>query len=125
MAFGVRERTKQGDQPKPTRHFSKKQEDAVAKATGGQTTANSGATPWQKGDILTEQFLVECKTKTTASESISVKKEWFEKNKQEAAFMGKPYSAVVFNFGPDQTNYYVIDEYLFQDLLDYLKTKQE
>jgi hypothetical protein len=39
-------------------------------------------------------------------------------------FMGKPYSAVVINFGPGEENYYVIDEYLFQELLEYLKTKE-
>lgn len=37
--------------------------------------------------------------------------------------MGKPYSAVVFNFGPDEKNYYIIDEYLFTDFLDYLEKK--
>lgn len=37
--------------------------------------------------------------------------------------MGKPYSALVFNFGPDEPNYYVIDKYLFQDLLEYLEKK--
>jgi hypothetical protein len=31
--------------------------------------------------------------------------------------MGKDYTAVVFNFGPDQENYYVIDEKTFQELL--------
>mgnify|MGYP003299143215 CR=1 FL=1 len=46
-------------------------------------------------------------------------KEWLEKNTQEAVFMGKPYSAIVFNFGPDEENHYIIDEYLFQELLEY------
>ena len=108
MAIGVRERVKEGQKPTPTRVFSKKQETAIAKATGGQRTPNSGATPWSKGDVLTEQFLLEAKTKTTHSESISVKKEWFTKNRQEMVFMGKPYSAVVINFGPGEENYYVI-----------------
>jgi hypothetical protein len=64
----------------PTRHFSNKQEQAVAKAIGGRQTPNSGAVTWIKGDVLTKGangFLLECKTKTTASESISIKKEWF------------------------------------------------
>ena len=74
--------------------------------------------------MLTEQFLLEAKTKTTHSESISIKKEWFDKNRQEMVFMGKPYSAVVFNFGPGEENHYIIDEYLFQELLEYLKTKE-
>lgn len=125
MAAGVRQRIKEGENPKPTRYFSSKQEKAVAKAIGGRQTANSGATPWQKSDVLSEQFAIECKTKTTASESISIKKEWFEKQKQEAVFMGKPYSAVVFSFGPDQENHYIIDEYLFQFLQEKLNELDE
>lgn len=125
MAFGIKERIKEGDGPKPTRYFSSKQEKAVAKAIGGKQTANSGATMWQKGDILLENWVIEAKTKTTHSESISIKKEWFDKNKQEMAFMGKQHQAIVFNFGPDEENHYIIDEYLFQDLIDYLKIKQE
>ena len=120
MAVGLKQRIKEGENPKPTRYFSSRQEKSVAKAIGGRQTANSGATPWQKSDVLSEQFAVECKTKTTASESISIKKEWFEKQKQEAVFMGKPYSAIVFSFGPDQENHYIIDEYLFQFLKDKL-----
>lgn len=120
MAAGVRQRVKEGENPKPTRYFSAKQEKTVAKAIGGRQTANSGATPWQKSDVLSEQFAIECKTKTTASESISIKKEWFTKQKQEAVFMGKPYSAVVFSFGPDEENHYIIDEYLFQFLQEKL-----
>jgi hypothetical protein len=32
-------------------------------------------------------------------------------------FMGKKHQAIVFNFGPDEENHYIIDEYLFQFLL--------
>lgn len=109
----------------PTRYYSHKQESSVAKATGGNLTPNSGATMFAKGDLVTEQFLIECKTKTTHSDSISIKKSWIDKNEQEALFMGKKYSALVFSFGPDEPNHYIIDEYLFQDLIEYLKTKQE
>ena len=105
---------------KPTRFYSKKQENSVAKAVGGSRNLNSGATMFIKGDCVTDKFLLECKTKTTHSDSISIKKEWIEKNRSEALFMGKPYSAVVFNFGPDEENHYIIDEYLFKELLDYL-----
>lgn len=56
---------------------------------------------------------------------MSIKKEWIEKNRQEAVFMGKPYTAVVFNFGPGEENHYIIDEWLFQELVEYLKTKKE
>lgn len=124
MAIGHKERIKDGERGKSTRFYSKKQETAIADATGGQRTPNSGATAWSKGDVLTEQFLLEAKTKTTHSDSIKINKEWFEKNKQEMAFMGKPYSAIVFNFGPGEENHYIIDEYLFLELLEYLKDKE-
>lgn len=53
MALGVRERHKEGENI-PTRARSSAQEKQVAKAVGGKTTANSGATMFGgKGDILT------------------------------------------------------------------------
>ncbi len=104
----------------PTRSFSKKQENYVAKKFGGDRVKNSGATVFAKGDVNLDNFLIECKTKTTLSESISIKKEWLEKNEKEALFMGKKYSALAFNFGPNEKNYYIIDEYLFELLLDKL-----
>ena len=125
MAAGVRTRQKEGELPKPTRYYSSKQEKQVAQAVGGRQTANSGATPFQKGDILTNNMLLECKTKTSPSESISIKKEWLVKNESERVCMGKKYSAIAFNFGPDENNYYIIDEFLFQDLLDYLNMKED
>ena len=125
MALGLKQREKEGSKPLPTRHFSKIQEDSVAKAIGGKRTPNSGATPWSKSDVLSDKFAIECKTKTTNSESISIKKEWFTKQKQEATFMGKPYSAVVFNFGPGEENHYIIDEYLFLELISHLNTLEE
>ena len=128
MAIGVRQRFKEGSSPTPTRHFSAKQEKSVAKAIGGRQTPNSGATPWQKGDVLTKGangFLIECKTKTSSSESISIKKEWFDKNRQECLLTGTPHQAVVFSFGPNEENHYVIDEYLFQFLQEKLSELEE
>jgi hypothetical protein len=125
MIIGTAKRNKEGAKPLPTRHYSKIQEDTVAKAIGGKRTPNSGASTWVKSDVLSDKFAIECKTKTTSSESISIKKEWFSKQKQEAAFMGKPYSAVVFNFGPGEENHYIIDEYLFLELLNHLNTLDE
>jgi len=121
MAFGIKKREKENDTKEPTRTFSKKQEDSIAKAVGGKRTPNSGATPWVKGDVLTEEWLLEAKTKNTHSESISIKKEWFNKAKTEAVEMGKPYTAIVFSFGPDEENHYIIDEFLFKELQEYLK----
>ena len=119
MIVGLRKRAE--DESKPTRHFSSKQEKSVAKAVGGRQVSNSGATAFQKGDVVSDKFLLECKTKTSSSDSISIKKEWLDKNKKEALFMGKEHSALAFNFGPDQENYYIIEEYLFKELLEHLR----
>ena len=127
MIIGTKKRTKANEPTKPTRYYSKKQEEAVAKAVGGKRTPNSGATDFGgKSDVdITNLFNIECKTKTSNSESISIKKEWLLKNKQEATFDGNPYSAIAFNFGPDSNNYYIIEEYLFLELIDHLKTLDE
>lgn len=109
----------------PTRYYSKKQEDAIAKKLGGARVKNSGATAWAKGDVNLDKWLLEAKTKMTPSASISIQKEWLEKNNKEALFMGKPYSALAFNFGPDEPNYYVIDEALFETLIAALENEEE
>ena len=42
MVIGTAKRNKEGSKPLPTRHFSKLQENTVAKAIGGKRTPNSG-----------------------------------------------------------------------------------
>lgn len=106
---------------KPTRFYSKRQEKKVAKAVKGVQTPNSGATPFRKGDVVSKLFLIEAKTVTSERKSFTVKKEWFTKNREEAFAMNKPYSAVVFDFG-DGEQHYVIDEKLFQLLIEYLES---
>ena len=128
MIIGTAKRNKEGAKPLPTRHYSSAQEKAVAKAVNGKVQKNSGATDFAKGDIITSgvnSFLLECKTKTSASESISIKKEWFEKNRQDCLLTGTPHQAVVFNFGPGEENHYIIDEYLFQFLKEKLDELEE
>ena len=119
--FRVNNPAKQG---KPNRYYSNMQEKAVAKEIGGKQTKNSGATFFQKSDVYTDLFNLECKTKMTNSDSISIKREWFEKQIKENIQMGKKYSAIVFNFGPDapyNENHYIINEQLFLVLQEYLK----
>ena len=108
---------------KPTRFYSSKQEKAVAKAVGGKKVANSGATAFNKGDVTTDSILIECKTCMENKKSFSIKKEWLDKNKEEAFEMGKSYSALAFNFGPDSENYYVINEKLFKILKEALENE--
>lgn len=113
-------REKEGEK-EPTRSFSKKQEDTIAKRFNGQRTLNSGATKFQKGDVCLDQWLLEAKTKTATSKSHTIQREWLEKNRSESLFMGKPYSALAFNFGPDEPNYYIVDEELFEILVEAVK----
>lgn len=108
---------------KPTRFYSNRQEKQVAKALGGRQTANSGATAFQKGDVFTADWLIECKTSTSFKKSFSIQKEWLEKNKEEAFAMNKLYSALAFNYGPDQANYYILDEDTFLEVLKVLKRR--
>lgn len=104
---------------KSTRFYSDRQEKQIVKKIGGKQTSNSGATSFSKGDIRTKQFLIEAKTVTKSKDSFSIKKFWLLKNKEEAFAMNKPYNALAFNFGPDEENYYIIDEKLFKELVKY------
>ena len=106
----------------PTRHYSKRQEKKVAKAVGGKRTANSGATPFEKGDVIIQDWLIECKTKTKDCSSFTIKEDWLLKNEEEAFAMGKNNSALCFDFGPNANKrYYVISERLFETLKNYLE----
>ncbi len=105
----------------PTRYYSKKQEKKVAKVVNGKRTANSGATPFQKGDVIANDWLIECKTKTKDCSSFTIKEDWLLKNEEEAFAMGKNNSALCFDFGPNANKrYYVISERLFETLKNYL-----
>ena len=106
---------------RPTRFYSNKQEKQIAKAVSGKQVANSGATAFNKGDVTTDKWLIEAKTCIKEQKVFSIKKEWLEKNKEEAFAMGKDYSALAFNFGPDTKNYYIVDERLFKQIMEVLE----
>lgn len=105
---------------KSTRYYSSRQEKNVAKVINGKTVANSGAPKFVAGDITTDKFLIECKTVCKEQKSFTIKKEWIDKNKEEAFAMRKPYSAIAFSFG-DNVNHYIIDEKLFLRLKEMLE----
>ena len=106
-----------------TRYFSNQHETSICKALDGRRQSNSGAGDFAKGDIIIDRadMLIEAKTCMKENESFSVKKLWFEKNKQEAFAVRKSNHAVCFNFGPDQPNYYIINEKLMKFLCDKLE----
>lgn len=102
---------------KSNRFYSKKQEEKVAKALNMRRTPNSGATLFAKGDVEGEDILIECKTLTTKQKSHSIKKEWIEKNEEEAFARNKSLSALAFDFG-DGENYYIVNETDFIALIE-------
>lgn len=101
---------------RPTRFFSKKQEDSVAKTLGGARQLNSGATKFNKGDVMVDDWVIECKTKVVPSETMTMHKEWFTELESDRAAESASYSALCFSFG-DGVNYYAMDEKTFKFLL--------
>lgn len=106
---------------RPTRFYSGRQEKAVAKAVGGKQVSNSGATAFNKGDAITENWLIECKTSTTAKASFSIKRDWLDKNREEAFAMGRPYNALCFDYGNGGKRYYIVDEKTFVKMKEALE----
>lgn len=105
-----------------TRQYSKKQEKRVAKNLKGRVNANSGATGFYKGDIIIDKFIIECKTATKEVKSISIKKQWLEKLKEEKFSMGKEQMALAFDFG-DGEDWFIIAKPLMEWLVE--KYKEE
>ena len=105
-----------------TKKCSNKQERDVAKKFKGEKQFNSGATPFYKGDVISEDFLFECKTSIKNKKSYSIKQEDLKKLKTEKFSMGRLYEALVFNFGPETENYYIVTE---QTILDFIESLKE
>lgn len=106
-----------------TRYYSDMHEKSVCKALNARQQPNSGATAFSAGDVVVDRasMLVECKTSVTQKDSISVKKVWIDKNKQEAFAVRKQNCCICINFGPNSENYYIIDEQLMKFLVEKLE----
>lgn len=111
------------DNKESTRYYSDLHEKSVCRALGATQTPNSGATKWKKGDVVQKQasLLIECKTVMTEKQSVSVKKEWIDKNKEEAFSNRLDNNCLCINFGPGSDNYYVISEKLMKFLVQKLE----
>lgn len=105
-----------------TRYYSDKQEKQVCNIIGGYQTSNSGAGKFTKGDVIQKEasLLCECKTTVSPKDSFSIKKEWVFKNREEAFANRLDNSCIAFNFGPNEPNYFVIDEKLMAFLIEKL-----
>ncbi len=106
-----------------TREYSSIQEHRVAKKLGGKVVANSGATRFNKGDVIVNNILIECKTCTKPKDSFSIKKEWLTKNKEEAFASGLDYSMLAIDFGTAD-DYFIIDKELAIKLIEVLKNEK-
>ena len=106
-----------------TRFYSDRHEKSVCKALNARQQSNSGAGLFQKGDVVQEpaSLLIECKTCLENKNSFTIKKDWFEKNRQEAFALRLQNASICFNFGPDTNNYYIINEALMKFLVEKLK----
>ena len=105
-----------------TRFFSDKQEKSVCNLLGAVQVSNSGAGRFTKGDVIKKEasLLCECKTVMQPKNSVSIKKDWIIKNKEEAFSNRLDNSCIAFNFEPDGENYFVINERLMRFLAEKL-----
>ena len=92
-----------------TRDKSSIQEKRIAKAMGGRQVVGSGSTPFLKGDVVVDKLFIEAKTKMNPSQSITVKKGWIDKAKEQSLAMRKEDYAIAVSFG-DPKEYYLIED---------------
>ena len=106
-----------------TRYYSDIQEKDICKKMNATQQPNSGAGHFRKGDCVNyiASLLLECKTCTKDKDSFSIKKEWIEKNREEAFTQRVFNGCIAFNYGPNQENYFVIDENLMKFLVEKLE----
>lgn len=103
-----------------TRYASSVQETRIAKKFDGRISSNSGASMFSGSDVYLEDasLCIECKTCMKPSKSFSIKKEWIEKNKDEAFRHRFDNHCIAFNFDyTDTKDYYVIDDKLMLFLI--------
>ena len=110
---------------KSTKYISSLQEKQVAKNLNANIVPGSGGGKWQKGDVSLDDWLLECKTSMSPKNSYSIKKDVINKIKKQSFEMQKENYALVFNFGPGEKNYVIIDENTFKYLLENQKEIEE
>ena len=106
-----------------TRYFSDLQEKAVCEVCNATQQPSSGSGKFRKGDVINRDasLLIECKTCMSEKDSFSIKKEWIKKNREEAFSQRVFDGCIAFNFGPEQENYFVINEKLMRFLIEKLE----
>lgn len=93
-----------------------KQENRIARMFGGKRTPQSGGGKFVLGDVISDEFLVECKTTITERETYPVRKEVLRKADEQRKEMGKEFYALAFTFGTDE-DFFVLDRRTMRYLL--------
>ena len=104
--------------------YSSKEEGIVAAYLDGYLTPNSGATPFKKGDVVLDDTVLECKTKTKESATHAIKLQWIQDLKRESLAMGKKYWALIFDYGTQD----IKDQYVvipIEDFREYMELKRK
>lgn len=84
----------------------------------------SGSTPFLKGDVTTPDLFIEAKTKAQESKSITLKKEWIDKAREQMYQMRKENFALAVSFG-DGRDYMVIEAEYFSELYEAARKAKE
>ena len=107
-----------------TRDYSDKQENHIAKVTGGKVQSNSGGTKFGGGDVHTDKFLIEAKTSMSLKQSFSIKKDWLNKLQEQTFEQGKECGVLAFRFHPHGNDFYILSERQFLEYLAYKEMKE-
>lgn len=103
---------------------SVKQEERIAALFKGKRTPQSGGGKFVLGDVLSEDFLVECKTSVEPKPSYCVKKSILDKADKERSEMGKPFFALAFTFGTEE-DFFVLNKKAMAYLLSCVEAVSE
>ena len=98
------------------KELSQRSEKRAATELGGKVQIASGAISGLKGDVVTDEFLVEDKI-TRSSTQVTLKKAWLDKIKREAFMAGRT-PLLRLTFGDEGEAYYVLRSRDFTDLLE-------
>ena len=103
-----------------TRDASLEQEKRIARLLDGRVVSNSGARPFNKGDVITDFALIDGKTVMEKQKSITLQKEYFTTIKEQAFSHNIDFGVIAFDFG-DGEDYYAVDARTFKKLVDAYK----
>jgi hypothetical protein len=111
------------------RRASRRTENRVAKKLRGKRVPLSGGGEGFKGDVLTEEFLVECKNSfrvdAKGEKTFELKKDFLEKAAKEAKLMGKPYWCLYVHYAGDKQDYVVLPADLLFELVRQYRAYRE